>query len=494
MEQRKKCCNPRKRKSECKECIVDSEGAALCIEKPCDVQAACAASPGCSYEAKGSVERCNSCGSEICEVYNACDAVKCKAGKECKVITNILEKATLDMSNEHDVAVCVRRRSGSSEVNDCSTKICPTGTTCTDMETRPPRCVSSKTANCGGCDSGENCEVSRNNRETKFLCNKPEDKALCDLDACACSGSPCKDEEQCHVMRNKTAICFQKHPEAPSDIKRQSDRCSKIICRKGNTCSNSRGVVRCRPDQVSPCRGVKCTSGEYCDDESGECIQPACDPSCEVGKKCVHTEGVDVCVAADRCKKNTWTWFKDTCIGGIPNECGEGRYCPPVESTDLSGCVSEYCECDPLTGEAAECSPTCHPVFRYCSPDVWSCDVSERDSWEPEQSRWCCFAKKIGCAKYNCHPTGGEGPELWTSEKKKWCCKRTAGRIGCEPEGDVYNCYSREDWSFRKHKWCCENKNYECPAPLFDCRDTRKAASWDAAQKKWCCENRSKVC
>eukprot|EP01060_Flectonema_neradi_P041089 TRINITY_DN961_c0_g1_i10.p2 TRINITY_DN961_c0_g1~~TRINITY_DN961_c0_g1_i10.p2 ORF type:complete len:996 (+),score=253.24 TRINITY_DN961_c0_g1_i10:4132-7119(+) len=493
-DQRLQCCDPRKKKSECKDCAINSLGAPVCVERPCDVQAACLSSPGCSFKKKQNTTCDSTCGVEVCEAYDACSSVSCGEGKECKVITNVLAKA-ISGSDEHEIAICVKRRSGSNEVNDCSTKMCPTGTTCTDAESGPPQCVPLETANCGGCDADESCVATRNRQSTEFTCQKPEDKPLCDVDECSCSGTPCEQDEQCHVLRNKTAICFAKHPQAPSDSTRPTDICSDVICPEGNKCYTSRGVVSCKPERVTPCKGVRCEQGKYCEDETGDCILPVCDPPCENGNKCVHTEGIDVCVADDRCKRNTWTWFEDTCIGNSVDECGEGRYCPPADTTNLAGCVSEFCGCDPLTGETSECSPTCHPVFRYCLPDVWSCDIAERDTWEPEQARWCCFAKKIGCVAYNCNPFGGEGPEMWAPEKKKWCCDRTKGRVGCEPDDNsAYNCYTDEEWSFEKHTWCCENKQLECPAPLHDCRDTRQTSNWSPEKAKWCCDNRDRGC
>ncbi|KAJ9470515.1 G-protein coupled receptor [Diplonema papillatum] len=491
----KACCDPSAFASSCKKCVMVGSNA-TCIDRPCAAASRmCLALPGCTYAAAptiattGVCDVADPCGKMTCEAYDACSAMNCSTGMACKLVGSVPKCVKVNDACDDCPSGECKKRGGAIECIDrlpCDGVSCQDGTACVARDGKPV-CVNAHSAPCGGCAAGEECVSKRQGSRggsivTEFVCEKKEEKALCSLDECACSGDPCATGEACVVRKSGEHECVELEDK---DV--EVTGCNAVICAADEVCKVEAGVPKCAADADAVCRGTWCPEGQYCSKLAGGCVAPSCG-NCTAGK-CVHHDTFDMCVPLLYCPSN-WTWIDNACREDA--DCADGFFCPSATTTHLNAFVPSHCDCNPETGKPGKCSSSVHNELRRCLPKEWSCDVASKDTWGKEEKAWCCSRRQVGCTVYDCKVQGAEGPETWNSDKKKWCCAATNGTLGCD---DGFNCFTKEKWTMKKAQWCCEHKQMSCPAPEFDCEESAdNATAWESRKKKYCCSTAQVGC
>ena len=477
----------------CQQCLKKDDGTTECVARLCTQQRSCLATPGCWFVAAAtapqSPDKCPTCGEEMCNPYDPCEDTQCAMNERCFVVAGGEPRCG---TRRFQCTDCERT------ADPCDTIVCPDGSLCVPPKTASgkPECLTRENAMCGGaCGADEECRPKREGGLTAWACMASGRRTatdLCTLDECACSGFPCEDGEVCVAPASGDPRCAMKTtlPLAPGGTSK-NDPCASTLCAGEDVCVNVRGLVKCAAPRKSLC-GARCPAGEYCQEETGACTADSpCVTPCDADSSCVAFHGVGVCVSKERqaslCGKD-WTWMSDVCRTHA--DCEDGFFCPDKSSTRLDAFVSEFCSCNPLTGEVGECTATRREDVRRCLPKPWGCRGTLDDATEAEKG-WCCRNMQIGCAtdRYVCRPSVSEPPEEWTTAKKAACCASTRKLVGCIPPGGVnppQNCYTDEVWGFAKRKYCCAEEGVGCPAPEHDCR-AGAVSAWPAAKATWCC-------
>ena len=317
----------------------------------------------------------------------------------------------------------------------------------------------------------------------------------CD-DACACKGLTCPSQEVCKVPATQQPFC--------GTVPEELDLCASVTCKARKTCAVVGGVAVCRRATTDteplsckdPAKFIRyITTQSYLSyfSTNSECKTD----TCAAGEECVPhpTCGVQ-CVTA-KCKDFVWPPRDGVCRQ--TSDCSSGEVCP-VSSSSMKGRVSQYCACDPLTGEPGQCSQSIFSDLRRCVPAKWDCSANNtaqatlsKDA-KRKRDEWCCETLQTNCniedTTYHCEAVGTEGPETWSEEKRTDCC--LSAKVGCIDKDMQYDCGSREQWSFAKRNFCCTSKGVGCPVAPYDCDGD--ATNWIASRRSYCCSTRSIGC
>ena len=268
----------------------------------------------------------------------------------------------------------------------------------------------------------------------------------------------------------------------------------------------------CEPTaSTDPCGN--CTSTQQCQQEGGSTKCESID-TCNLARR---QEGQLVCLFPENCVIAADGYA--ICVPPTPTSCVESecvkqnKVCGPAGDCITDKCIAfswpppgvQYCSPDKSCPTGKKCtgctaSATCNSATgattygNDCRPtcEIFSllCNVTEQDSWTPEELRDCCAVASIGCSIYDCLD---EMPvEQWSSDKKTFCCNSTGK--GCPPKAGEYDCLDSSDltgWQFVKKQWCCNNKQIGCPVG-YDC--SSNPSSWNQEQSTYCCKLKGKGC
>jgi MYXO-CTERM domain-containing protein len=140
----------------------------------------------------------------------------------------------------------------------------------------------------------------------------------------------------------------------------------------------------------SPCRDVECPAGEFCDPDTGACVDPCTTVECLPGQTCQGGLCFDCfdpgfgCAAGERCVANgdgVGECEPDPCADV---ECESGEYCREGECVALTcepecaegqRCVEGECVADMCAGVDCPAGQICNPANGNCITDV--CEDSE---------------------------------------------------------------------------------------------------------------------
>lgn len=157
--------------------------------------------------------------------------------------------------------------------------------------------------------------------------------------------------------------------------------------------------------------------------------------------------------------------------------------------------------------------PSTTAAFMHAPHDCTRPDDLER--WPTSKKEWCCKAKQVGCAPFDCEDgvvvQSEAGVEIaqWSTEKRTWCCSRK--EVGCiaaaasaadEQAVVIYACHAglthwETGWSDAKKQWCCENEELGCireVAEAHHCSLEPTSSPWSSKQRQWCCKHKSLGC